>query len=97
MKRKLIACLLALLLCLSLGACGAMRGGTGMNDRNTTNGTGMNDRNTTEGTGMDDRDTTSGSDMIPDTDDGVIRDGNAEDGIVDDEHPKSSPNVTRNP
>lgn len=86
MKRKLIACLLALLLCLSLGACGAMRGGTGMNDRNTT-----------DGTGMDDRDTTSGSDMIPDTDDGVIRDGNAEDGIVDDEHPKSSPNVTRNP
>ena len=97
MKRKLIACLLALLLCLSLGACGAMRGGTGMYDRDTTNGTGMNDRNTTNGTGMNDRDTTSGSDMIPDTDDGVIRDGNAEDGIVDDEHPKSSPNVTRNP
>ena len=86
MKRKLIACLLALLLCLSLCACGAMRGGTGMNDRNTTNGTGMNDR-----------DTTNGTDMTPDTDDGVIHDGNAEDGIVDEEHPKSSPDVTRNP
>ena len=74
-KRKLIACLLALLLCLSLCACGAMRGGTGIKGR----------------------DTTTSADTVPDTDDGFIEDGRADDGIVGDEDPASSPNVTRNP
>ena len=74
-KRKLIACLLALLLCLSLCGCGSMRGGTGLKDRNST----------------------TGAETLPDTDDGVIEDGRAEDGIVGDEYPAASPNVTRNP
>lgn len=90
-KRKLIACLLALVLCASLCACGAMRSGAGMKDRDTTRDTEMNGRGTTNGAG------TNGGGMISDTDDGVVEDGSAADGIVDDERPMSSPNVTRNP
>lgn len=105
MKRKLIACLLALMLCLSLCACGAYRGGAGMNNAYTNDGTGDTNRTgTTNGTGMTNgtggterSGGTYGTDMVPDKNDGIVRDGNADDGVVDSTLPMTSPNVTRNP
>ena len=89
MKRKLIACLLALLLCLSLCACGAAmnRGNTSADRSGGTNRTDV-----TNGTGGAD-----GTDMVHDKNDGIVRDGNADDGIVDSVLPTASPRETRHP
>ena len=106
MKRKVLVMFLALLLCVSLCACGSYRANEGMNDNGMTNngnnGTGA-DRaggsyngtgsNGTNGNGMNNQD----MDVMPDAEDGFVDDNNGDNGILDGELSMPSPNVTQRP
>lgn len=104
MKRRILAMILALAICLALCACGSYRANDGTSDKAAdNNGTAGTDRpsgtydgagnNAANGTGMNDR----GSDMLPDTEDGIVDDNNGSNGILDGELPMPSPNVTHKP
>ena len=82
MKRKLTAGMLALLLCLSLCACGSMRSYT---DRTPGMGT---DRDSTSGYASERMPT-------PDPEDGYVEDGTADDGVLDENSAAPSPSITK--
>ena len=77
MKRKILIIALALLLCLSLCACGNTR--TSYNkDYGMTDKSGMN----------------GSTERVPDVKDGYVGNNNADDGVIVDNLPSPSPNLT---
>lgn len=86
MKRKALVMILALLLCLLLCACGSYKEDRVLPTREP--GAGVTDRN-----GVTDQT----DDGMPDAKDGYVDDGNAADGVVDENPGTPSPSITHKP
>lgn len=108
MKRQVLSMVLALLLALSLSACGSYRNMDGMDNRSVTdngttgtNGSRTNGRTNgdayTDGTAGNGTVGNTGTDMMPDPEDGYVDDNNADDGVVDAKNPAPSPKVSTRP
>ena len=103
MKKRIISIALILLLVFALTACGSVR--SYEYDRNLeadellpNDNTGTNDNAATRGTNdytMRNRTIDDETQAMPDPADGYIREGSANDGIVEDQRPITSPKISK--
>ena len=102
MKKRIISIVLILLLVFALTACGSMRASEydrddEMTERMPNGDDSADDNTTTNGTSdytMRNRTVTDEAQMMPDPEDGYIREDNADDGIVESQRPTTSPRIS---
>lgn len=103
MKKRIISIALILLLVFALTACGSMRApeydrDDEIVDRMPNENKGTDNNTTTRGTNdytMRNRTIDDNAQMMPNPEDGFIEDDNADDGIVEDQRPMTSPRISR--